>query len=395
MKRTLWKKAIVCLAAGAAAGTLAGTAAAGNPDCSTLPGSTYITGSSAVKPLVAGLAKALAGTTTLIYKGQGSCTGVDAILNGTKITGTASYWDNTGTENTCNLSLAGDVADVGVSDVFATTCPMVTSLPADVGDFFGPNQVMSFVVPTASSQTMISAEAAYFVYGFGMAGMAAPWTDETFIFQRSATSGTQAMIATAINVPPNKWKGVMESSSGNMLSALVAAATTGPEKAIGILASDVADANRDKVKILAYQHFKQDCAWLPDSSATSFDKLNVRDGHYPIWGPLHLLAKVDTNKVPVKPDAANLIGYFTGKVATPAGVNLLDLEIAAHTVPACAMKVQRTAELGPVSAYTPAQPCGCYFEAKANASTTCAACAKDSDCTGSATHCRYGYCEAS
>jgi hypothetical protein len=254
---------------------------------------------------------------------------------------------------------------------------------------------MNFVVPSASSQTMISAEAAYFVFGFGMAGMAAPWTDETFIFQRSATSGTQAMLATAINVAPNKWKGVMQSSSGNMLAALVAANSTGAEKAIGILASDVADTNRDKVRILAYQHYKQDCAWLPDSSSTSFDKINVRDGHYPNWGPLHLLAKIDTTtKLPVKPDAANLVGYFTGKVTPPAGVNLLDLEIAAHTVPACAMRVQRSAELGPVSAFTPMTPCGCYFDFKANSSTTCAACAKDSDCTGSATHCRYGYCEA-
>jgi ABC-type phosphate transport system substrate-binding protein len=394
MMPTLRKKAFVCLATAAAASGVAGTAAADNPDCATLPGSTYVTGSSAVKPLIAGLAKALAGTSTLIYKGQGSCVGVDAVLNGTKLTGTASYWDATGTELTCNLTLTGDVADVGVSDVFATTCPGVTSLPTDVGDFFGPNQVMNFAVPVASSQTMISAEAAYFVYGFGAAGMAAPWVDETFIFQRSATSGTQAMIAAAINVPPNKWKGVPESSSGNMLSALVAAGSTGAEKAIGILSSDVVDANRDKLKILAYQHTSQDCAWLPDSSSTAFDKINVRDGHYPIWGPLHLLSRVDAAKNPVKADAAKLIGYFTGKNTPPAGVSLLDLEIAAHTVPACAMRVQRATELGAVSAYTPDAPCGCYFDFKATGATTCAACTSDASCPGSAKHCRSGYCEA-
>src|SRR5262249_38272776 len=158
-------------------------------------------------------------------------------------------------------------------------------------DFFGPNQVMNFVVPTASSQTLISAEAAYFVFGFGMAGKADPWTDETFIFQRSATSGTQAMIAAAINLPPTQRKGVSEAKSSDMLAAV--SMSTAPEKTIGILASDVADQNRTTVKILAYQHYKQECAWLPDSSSTSFDKINVRDGHYPIWGPLHLLSKVD------------------------------------------------------------------------------------------------------
>ncbi|APR79522.1 Hypothetical protein A7982_04869 [Minicystis rosea] len=331
-------------------------------------------------------------TSTIIYKGTGSCTGVDAVFNGTKITGTASYWDATGTEQTCDLTTGGDVADVGVSDVFSSSCAGFGAPPADVGDFYGPNQVMSFAVPKASSQSLISAEAAYFVFGFGMNGNVTPWNNDQFIFQRSASSGTQSMLAAAITVPPAKWKGVSQSSSGNMLTAIASSAQ--PEATIGILAADVADANRDKVKVLAYQHFKQDCAWLPDSSSTSFDKLNVRDGHYPLWGPLHFFAKVDANKDPVKTDAKNLIGYFTGKVATPANVNLLDLEIKAYTVPECAMKVKRTSELGAVASFTPAEPCGCYFDKTANGSTSCMACTKDADCTGSSKHCRYGYCEA-
>lgn len=399
MKRTLWIKAIAPLAAVAAGATLAPSAAA-DQTCSALPGATFITGSSAVKPLVAGLAKALAGampvTQTLIYKGQGSCTGVDAIFNGTKITGTASYWD-TGTELTCNLDLpGGNVADIGVSDVFATSCAGVTSVPATVGDFFGPNQVMNLVVPAASSQTLISAQAAYLVYGLGAAGAASPWIDESFIFQRSATSGTQSMIAAAIRAPAVKWKGVMEAKSSDMLTAVTMSAQA--EKTIGILASDVADKARHMspppLKILAYQHFDQDCAWLPDSSSTSFDKRNVRDGHYPIWGPLHLFATIDATKLPVKPNAKTVIGYFTGTATPPASVKLLDLEIAASTVPACAMKVQRSSEIGDVTAYTPSAPCGCYFDFKATGATTCMACVTDTDCTGAAKHCRQTYCEA-
>ena len=377
----------------AAALTAAGSALA-DPDCNTLPGSTYITGSSAVKPFMAGLGKALSGTTTLIYKGQGSCVGVDAVLSSTKITGTASYWDAMGVEKTCNLDPAGVVADVGVSDVFATSCPGVAALPAGVGDFFGPNQVMELVVPTASSQASISAEAAYFVFGFGAAGKVAPWIDESQLFVRSATSGTQQMIARAINVPGDKWKGMSLAKSGDVLTAV--AASVNPELAIGILSADVADANRNKVKTLAFEAFKQKtCGFWPDSTATSFDKRNVRDGHYPIFGPLHFFANVGANGVPAKPDAANLIGYFTGKVPVPAGVSLLDLEISAHTVPSCAMKVQRSTELGDVSAFTPANPCGCYFESKLNGSPAmgCNACTKDAECGGSATHCRYGFCE--
>jgi ABC-type phosphate transport system substrate-binding protein len=378
----------------AAALTAAGSALA-DPDCNTLPGSTYITGSSAVKPFMAGLGKALSGTTTLIYKGQGSCVGVDAVISSTKITGTASYWDVTGTEKTCNLDPAGVVADVGVSDVFATSCPGVASLPAGVGDFFGPNQVMELVVPTASSQASISAEAAYFVFGFGKAGMVTPWIDESQLFVRSPTSGTQQMLARAFNVPADKWKGMSLAKSGDVLTAV--ASSVSPEAAIGILSADVADANRDKVKTLAFEAFKQKtCGFWPDSTATSFDKRNVRDGHYPVWGPLHFFANVGANNVPTKPDAANLIGYFTGKAPVPAGVNLLDLEVSAHTVPSCAMKVQRSTELGDVSPFTPADPCGCYFESKLNGSPAmgCTACTKDAECGGSATHCRHGYCEA-
>ena len=321
--------------------------------------------------------------------------GVDAILSSTKITGTASYWDATGTEKTCNVDPAGVVVDIGVSDVFATSCPGVASLPASVGDFFGPNQVMELVVPAASSQASISAEAAYFVFGFGKAGMVTPWLDDSQIFVRSPTSGTQQMIARAITVPAEKWKGVSLAKSGDVLTSV--ASSVSPEAAIGILAADVADANRDKVKTLAFEAFKQKtCGFWPDSTATSFDKRNVRDGHYPIWGPLHFFANVGANNVPTKPDAATLIGYFTGKVAVPAGVNLLDLEISAHTVPACAMKVQRTTELGDVSAFTPAQSCGCYFESKLAGSPAagCTACTGDAQCGGTTTHCRYGYCEA-
>ena len=37
-------------------------------------------------------------TRTVVYLGAGSCNGVDAILNGTPITGSAEYWDATGTQ---------------------------------------------------------------------------------------------------------------------------------------------------------------------------------------------------------------------------------------------------------------------------------------------------------
>lgn len=366
-------------------------AAAAN--CSSYPTPTYIVGSSAVKPFVKELGKALSSTVTLVYQSKGSCVGVDAAINGTMMTGTASVFDSTGTEVTCTLDTAGNKPDIGVSDVFAATCAGFTSLPATVGDFYGPNQVMEFVVPAASSQHVISAEAGYFVFGLGAAGTVDPWTDETFMFVRSASSGTQSMLAKAINVPATKWKGVSKAGSSDVLTAVTS--STSPEKTIGILAADVADANRDKVHPLAFKAYDQYCGFYPDSSSTAFDKKNVRDGHYPVWGPLHFFTPIDaTTKKPTNANAAHFVGYFDGSVSLPAGAKLIDVEITAHTVPACAMSVQRSSELGDVSAYTPAAACGCYFDKMATGATSCATCSTDTDCTGSAKHCRYGYCEA-
>src|SRR5262245_36195433 len=115
-------------AAAALAAALTAASSARALDCSTLPTRVYVAGSSAAKGPLGAIAKVLAvqnPPTTLIYKSLGSCAGVDAILNGTVITGTgasaASYWDGT-SELKCDLDVAGNVVDVGISDVFATTC---------------------------------------------------------------------------------------------------------------------------------------------------------------------------------------------------------------------------------------------------------------------------------
>src|SRR5262249_21685491 len=134
---------------------------------------------------------------------QGSCNAVDAILNGTPIaTGTstmldggagdggtggpvdntATYWDAMA-EQTCDLD-PGTIADIGIADVFATTCQSLPNgLPSGVGDSFGPVEAYSFVVPEKSTQKVISKEAAYFVFGFGNDSGVEPWTDASLLFQ--------------------------------------------------------------------------------------------------------------------------------------------------------------------------------------------------------------------
>jgi hypothetical protein len=153
------------------------------------------------------------------------------------------------------------------------------------------------------------------------------------------------------------------------------------------------------MKVLGFQDFGQKCAYWPDSSLTTFDKKWVRTGQYPIWGPLHMLAKVPSaGGDPSNPLVKKIIGYFNGTEPPPGDTNLvIDLEIKSHTIPQCAMKVKRTTELGPYAAYTDPKPCGCYFDFKATGSApaTCKTCADDSGCgdAGNMT-CSYGYCEA-
>ena len=197
------------------------------PDCTALPGVTttiIVSGSSAVMPTVAALGVKLASaTTSVVYSKQGSCTGVAAITGTPPASsGTAQYWDTTttaGTPKSCNL-LANTPVDVGVSDVFATSCPnahsdiLSSASVADFDTFFA--QVMEFIVPGGdggSDQTAISAEAAYLTFGFGDTG-GTPWNKHDQFLVRNNTSGTQVMLSKAIGLDASKWIGFDESNEG-------------------------------------------------------------------------------------------------------------------------------------------------------------------------------------
>jgi hypothetical protein len=77
---------------------------------------------------------------------------------------------------------------------------------------------------------------------------------------------------------------------------------------------------------------------------------------------------------------------------------LLDAFIGSSLVPSCAMSVQRSSELGTLSAYSPPFQCGCYFEASpavnGAAPDGCQRCTTSNDCTNPARPaCNLGYCE--
>jgi ABC-type phosphate transport system substrate-binding protein len=375
----------------------------------------YATGSTALQSTLATVAQVLEKTTNyvFVYQGTGSCVGVNAMISGSyKMNGLAYVIDPGAADPTqssaqipCSLEPDGVTVDIGISDVFASTCEgsSFQNLPTGVQENFGPVQTMEFVVPkVGSAENSISAEAAYNVYGFGATSMVAPWTDATLIFQRNGSSGTQNMIAAAIGVPAAQWMGVTNGSSGAMITSLnnAAADTAKAPHAIGILASDLADNNRTTLKPLAYQDVGQSCGYFPDSTQTAEDKRNVRDGHYPIWGPSHFYNRVSANGTAVNPGTTAFIDDLAG-ITTLAGVDLLSFYAKDHIIPLCAMQVSRTTDGNDYAPSTPAKGCGCYYELQATGIVppSCVTCTTGASCPASAPNCNsfgtpaVGYCE--
>ena len=408
MKKLLTTLTAIAALAGAEARAADCTTVATDP--STI---VYVAGSSALRPLLKTLGPQLAAQAapnnyTIVYLGSGSCDGVNGIVDGSfKIAAGKSptyypstYTDPTQPEPTCSISTA-TALDLGISDVFVPTCTGAAT-PANVGDFLGPAQAMAFVVPSASTQTAITAEEAYVLWGFGGTATSgsttltsSPWIDQTVQFKRPDSSGTKRILAGVIGVPFSKWKGTEKAGSGDVFNAV--STSTSPEATIGILGMDYLDQgnNRSSVKALALASYGQKYAYYPDSTQSARDKRNVRDGHYGGLGYAHLIAAVDSTGAATKPGPKYVIDLLTDKVAFPAGFDAVTvIGKKAGLVPQCAMKVKRTAEGGDLSPFDSPRPCGCQFESLfGTPPASCVSCTSSSTCASGGT-CRGGYCEA-
>lgn len=358
----------------------------------------YVTGSTNLPPLIKAVQPLLdAGVPphTVVFAPQTSCKGAAAIYDPAAskhmIVNTpnnwAFYYDRSGNQTFCLLDPAGNTVDVGESDVYPQSCGYSSTV--GIADYTGPIQAITFVVPAESKQTSISAEAAHLVFGAGgNRNQTMPWTAPHLYFIRSAGTGTVQLPSHAIGIDPGAWWGIDRLSADNLVASLEAVDPSQAEGAIGILSSDFADRNRANLRILAFQQHGQRYAYYPDSTAESFDKANVRDGHYPIWGAIHFIAATD-NAVPSEAARA-LIKQFT---VPRLDQTLVSAIIDAGFVPPCAMKVTHSLEVGPLSAFQPDFGCSCFYDRTVTGATSCQACASSNDCTGAAKVCNYGFCE--
>jgi hypothetical protein len=391
-----------------------------NPNCSSFSNPLWLQIGDTQEPLIKALGRDLKRSTahpqTLIYNTAGSCTNVPNIKQGTKMTTPTVHYIPAGYNGTdatplCNNDIAGGhTIDVANAALFVSSCPAVNPITVKTTEQQGPIQAYALVVPNTSSQNMITAEEGYFVFGFGNSdGFAtaanptpnSPWNNESFMFARQITKSTLITWAFTLSEPNDPENPRHTILPANFKGQLLAASTdvendvqhsSSPEQTIGLLGAEVYDADRTLVKELAFQWFGQKHAYLPDSTSASFDKRNLRDGHYAPWSPTYWLQQVNDDGSPVNTDADFFINMILGKQALDTAVPLDDV-IAVGLVPACAMGVTRSVEAGPLSLIQPAPSCTCYYEAHVkNGSSSCAACNESTPCaTGT---CRNNLCEA-
>jgi len=276
---------------------------------------------------------------------------------------------------------AGNLPTFAAMGNSAEQCSGLPTLDSKgVSVFTGPVVAVDFIVPRdpSNNQQSISAEAAYFVYGFGSEAKAAPWTTDKSIIRRNESSFVTIFVSLATGLPLTLKGEDAKTNQGTV--DLVAAGGNGVVDlagALGYASNDIVDVstNRAKVRILAYQHKGQSCGYWPDSGPDAFDKANVRNGQYYLWSTVHFFAPA-TGGVVTDPATKKFIDF----IVSPPNDSALQAQVDANNVPQCAMHVARDTDLGPLMSYQPAEPCGCFFENAVAKHTSCTACTDSTSC---------------
>lgn len=313
------------------------------------------------------------------------------------------YWTEAGEEFTCEASQQ-EVAFAHMGNTPAL-CPGDVPLPAGTAKFVSPVQTTNVITHASSTQQdKISAEALYHIFGFGPGASGRtvePWTDPNAVFVRKTNSFVHQIIAASVGVPAASFQlptAQFLDTNGGIINAIDAFGDAGNAAAtIGYVSGSNATAGEDKgqIKTLAYQHTDQSCAYLPDTSPTLRDKINVRTGQYWLWTPGWFFTHVDEAGAPINDEVKNLITWFDSTQASPDGIDIQELIVLAGDVPLCAMQAIRPdGDLSPIQSYAPESPCNGWYEYTATGSTDYQECDETSECEGEEEVCRLGFCEA-
>lgn len=383
----------------------ASTPSTGKRLCRNEPNAVYVVGSSAMYATAIdgstatalsrfGAALRKANLATLVYQKTLSCVGFATMIDSTPLSGDAVFFDADGVEQPCSFEDGKELADIGLSDVLGNLCdPAFTAPPPNIKRFDGPVQVFMFIAHKASTQDVISQEAAYRIYARAGALGPAPWTTPENLLKRNRWSGTQATIGEYIGLPAPLWQG-RAINSGSEIPPLLPKLTP-PDSTLAISSGDIVDGteNRSLFKLLAYQHGGQFLGFTPDTDRNRWDKRNVRDGHYALWELLHMYVRTGDMGVP-PPRVQKTINLLQG--VPPAEVvdfDYIGTLKRGGLVPRCAMRVDHDA-LGKLIPYRPDSSCHCAFEnAVPSADNGCQSCEKAPCPAG--TRCGPGkWCEA-
>jgi hypothetical protein len=362
----------------------------------------------AAEPLVSPVAQALSrddpSKLSVVWQLTNSCDGVEAIANDTIVTSCASgacirgkalFWTLDPRDlypKECDLDAKGQKVDLVVSDVAPAMCPGVPA-QATTGllDALGPVSAYGMVMASPAAPTAIQAEEAHFVFGAGKTAAVSPWVNNAVIAVFGNNNAGQILAAQQIKLPASAahWKGLPVATADELVTALY----TDPVAGIGILPTTLTDKRRGEIKTLAFQALQQRGAFYPDRKATSFDKQNVRDGHYPLWGYLHMLQRSEPAN-PAKPlsvNGARVSSILLG--GTPvAGKDGVLMQLQAGLVPQCAMKVTRSSDTAPLAPMLSNEPCNCWFEKNVQGGILgCQACLDGKTCSSG--KCRRNVCE--
>jgi hypothetical protein len=408
----------------------------GTPLCSSLPGTkVYIQSADTQETVldIVGREMRDSANITLVFLLTGSCTIVPETYAGTPIPKNTNmlyipstaenptYNPLTDPENNCVTDPNSTTpAALGISALFPTSCPGAPTPPAGMANFIGPIQAYTFVVPPSEftgGQNAISAEEAYYAFGDGANNPVtwngnAEWNVPSQFYLRPSSKSTLVSTALNIGLTPTQMT-LLEADGGTAdgrqllgsstdVVTAVAAATS--NQAIGILGSEVYDTNRSKLNVLAFSGFGETSQYFPDSTATSFDKQNIRNGNYTLWSPAVIMTAVDGTGQPSDPNVKFFTDIILGAQAPvpPNGyvdggkpIDGLGATVSAGLTPNCAMQVQRSADGAPVTAYMPPNPCTCYFLSQvpmpAALPASCVTCSASSPCAAGT--CNNGYCE--